>query len=138
MFYSVMYSWEFTNKANLADAFLSWIGQVEGFHALPSYSDIIIIVCWNSIDFVNIAFMHSVSLESGEEIIVNKIMHKYSYLYTPNSEVNNKIIGISMKDKCIIWFIKLPLPIRKLKANFSLCKYVFRKRKTESRYKIRS
>lgn len=103
MFYSVMYSWEFTNKANLADAFLSWIGQVEGFHALPSYSDIIIIVCWNSIDFVNIAFMHSVSLESGEEVIVNKIMHKYSYLYTPNSEVNNKIIGISMKDKCVMY-----------------------------------
>lgn len=46
--------------------------------------------------------MHSVSLESGEEIIVNKIMHKYSYLYTPNSEVNNKIIAISMKDKCMI------------------------------------
>lgn len=90
-------------KQNLADAFLSWIGQVEGFHALPSYSDIIIIVCWNSIDFVNIAFMHSVSLESGEEIIVNKIMHKYSYLYTPNSEVNNKIIGISMKDKCVMY-----------------------------------
>lgn len=26
--------------------------------------------------------MHSVRLESGEEIIVDKIMHKYSYLYT--------------------------------------------------------
>lgn len=49
--------------------------------------------------------MHSVSQESGEEIIVNKIMHKYmySYLYTPNSEVNNKIIGISMKDKCVMY-----------------------------------
>lgn len=54
-------------------------------------------------DFVNIAFMRSVSPESGEEIIVDKVMHKVSYLYTPNSEVNNKIIKISMKDKCVMY-----------------------------------
>lgn len=47
--------------------------------------------------------MYFVSLELGEEIIVNKIMYKYSYLYIFNFEVNNKIIGISMKDKCVMY-----------------------------------
>lgn len=47
--------------------------------------------------------MRSVGLESGEEIIVDKVMHKYSYLYTPNSEVSNKIIGISLRYKCVMY-----------------------------------
>lgn len=47
--------------------------------------------------------MYFVSLELGEEIIVNKIMYKYLYLYIFNFEVNNKIIGILMKDKCVMY-----------------------------------
>lgn len=30
-------------------------------------------------------------------------MYKYSYLYIFNFEVNNKIIGILMKDKCVMY-----------------------------------
>lgn len=30
-------------------------------------------------------------------------MYKYLYLYIFNFEVNNKIIGISMKDKCVMY-----------------------------------